>query len=319
MLSIGILGFIVWSHLIEKADNQSASCLLCCTLFFAFPTRIYQQKKLMSSYFSRALYTNAFNFSSFINNYKFIDQSWLEWFVGFSEGDGSWTISNSRLFFIITQKEIAILYHIQETLGFGSVTTDAKGIGRYIVSNKDHILLLIYLFSGNIILSKRLIQFNNWVTSFNSIYGMDLHLQSKCLKLTLNSAWLAGFTDAEGCFNVNIVPRSPSVVGFRTTLRFVLDQQFEQEILLLIASLLGTGHVSCRASTNKVYRLTIDSFKHLPSLISYFSKFPLKSHKKISFSIWCVIYTKMLNKEHLGQPGFDQIKSLAKLMKKLTP
>jgi hypothetical protein len=55
-------------------------------------------KKLLlkSKYSSKALYINAFDFSSFINNYKFIDQSWLEWFVGFSEGDGSWTISNSR-------------------------------------------------------------------------------------------------------------------------------------------------------------------------------------------------------------------------------
>lgn len=122
--------------------------------------------------------------------------------------------------------------------------------------------MLIYLFSGNLILSKRLIQFNNWVTPFNTIHGMNLPLQSNCINLTLNSAWLSGFTDAEGCFNVNIVPRSASVVGFRTTLRFILDQQFEQGILLLIATLLGTGHISCRASTNEVYRLTVDSFKH---------------------------------------------------------
>ena len=139
MLSIGVLGFIVWSHLIETADNRSASYLSRCACFFAFPTQIYQQKKYMLSYSSKALSTNAFDFSSFINNYKFIDQSWLEWFVGFSEGDASWIISNSRFYFIITQKETAILYHIQETLGFGSVTIDAKGIGRYIVSNKDHI------------------------------------------------------------------------------------------------------------------------------------------------------------------------------------
>jgi hypothetical protein len=81
------------------------------------------------------------------------------------------------------------LYHIQETLGFGSVIIDSKGVGRYVVSNKTHVLSLIYLFSGNLILSKRLIQFNNWVTSFNSIYNMNLQLHNDCLKLTLNSAW----------------------------------------------------------------------------------------------------------------------------------
>lgn len=95
--------------------------------------------------------------------------------------------------------------------------------------------------------------------------------------------FLSGFTDAEGCFNVNIVSRSASVVGFRTTLRFILDQQFEKEVLLLIATLLGTGHVSCRVSTNEVNRVAVDSFKYLPSLISYFNQFPLKSHKKPSF------------------------------------
>jgi len=94
---------------------------------------------------------------------------------------------------------------------------------------------------------------------------------------------LSGFTDAEGYFNVNIVSRSTSFVKFRITFRFVLDQQFEQKILLLIDTLLGTGHVSCRASTNIVYRLIVESFKHLPCIISYFSQFPLKFHKKILF------------------------------------
>lgn len=158
------------------------------------------------------------------NYYKLIDQSWLERFVGFSEGDGSWIISNSRLFFVITQKEVAILHHIKETLGFGVVTEDAGGVGRYTVSHKSHILLLIYLFSGNLVLSKRLTQFNNWVSFFNSLHGTNLALQKNALCLTLNSAWLSGFTDAEGCFNVNIVPRSASIVGFRTTLRFAFQR-----------------------------------------------------------------------------------------------
>jgi len=63
-------------------------------------------------------------------NYKPIDQSWLEWFVGFAEGDGSWYVSGTRLYFSVTQKESAILYHIQDTLGFGSVSIDSQGIRR---------------------------------------------------------------------------------------------------------------------------------------------------------------------------------------------
>jgi len=74
-----------------------------------------------------------------------VSQSWLEWFVGFAEGDGSWIVAGSRLHFTITQKETAILYHIKETLGFGGVVIDSKGVGRYTVSNRDHILLLIGL------------------------------------------------------------------------------------------------------------------------------------------------------------------------------
>jgi len=60
---------------------------------------------------------------------------------------------------------------IKDTLGFGTVTIDSKGIGRFTVSNRDHIFLLILLFSGNFALSKRLTQFNTWVSAFNSLTG----------------------------------------------------------------------------------------------------------------------------------------------------
>jgi hypothetical protein len=90
-----------------------------------------------------------------------------------------------------------------------------------------------------------------------------------------------------------------------------LDQQFEQEALLLMATLLGSGHIHLRpGSPYGLYRLTIDSFKHLPTIIAYFSRHPLKTHKKDSFDRWHRIYSKMLNKEHLRQPGFNEIKGL---------
>jgi LAGLIDADG endonuclease len=255
-----------------------------------------------------------FNFDLFYRHYKYIDPNWLEWFIGFTEGDGSFVVSGRRLFFVLVQKEVAVLYHIRDVLGFGSVSIDSKGIGRYQVSAREHILLLIYLFSGNLILNKRVTQFNAWVTAFNSLTGRSIALCNEALQLTLNTAWLSGFADAEGCFYVSIVARAASVVGFRTMLRFMLDQQFEIEVLYTIAALFGSGHVHLRVGTNETYRFTIDSFSAIPTVIEYFTRFPLRTHKRDSFNRWSEIYTRVLNKEHLREPGFSYIRELASLV-----
>jgi hypothetical protein len=46
----------------------------------------------------------------------------LQWFIGFTEGDGLiFTDKSGRISFFITQNESKILYQIKETLGFGKV------------------------------------------------------------------------------------------------------------------------------------------------------------------------------------------------------
>lgn len=84
-----------------------------------------------------------FNFDYYFNNFKPKhikpnDYLFLEWFIGFSEGDGSFTISNKRCYFSINQKDIKILYKIKKNLGFGQVfkyTQNNKTYGRYIVQD----------------------------------------------------------------------------------------------------------------------------------------------------------------------------------------
>lgn len=203
MLSIGILGFIVWSLSFGTLVVRIIIYTLCymlktilskMLLFFSHNTlftQTNQQENTVHS--SETTSTGAFNFSLYTKTYKEIDKAWLEWFCGFAEGDGSWIVSGKRL----TQKEVAVLNMIKDTLGFGTVTIDSKGIGRYTVSNRDHIFLLILLFSGNLVLSKRLAQFNTWVYAFNALTGNCLELCFNPVRLTLDSAWLSGFVDAE--------------------------------------------------------------------------------------------------------------------------
>jgi hypothetical protein len=57
----------------------------------------------------------------FWKHHKYIDPDWLQWFIGFTEGDGAILESKGRLSFVITQKDVRVLYHIQEVLGFGKV------------------------------------------------------------------------------------------------------------------------------------------------------------------------------------------------------
>lgn len=47
------------------------------------------------------------------------------WFIGFVEGDGSFSISNNKVYFDLTQdlKDIHLLYKIKATVGFGKILT----------------------------------------------------------------------------------------------------------------------------------------------------------------------------------------------------
>jgi hypothetical protein len=63
-------------------------------------------------------------YNSYFNNYRpVIDDEFLTWLIGFTEGDGSFIVSGrGSLQFVITQgeKDVQVLQMIKETLGFGN-------------------------------------------------------------------------------------------------------------------------------------------------------------------------------------------------------
>lgn len=237
------------------------------------------------------------------------DYNWLIWYIGFVEGDGAILCYNKRPQFVLTQKEGRILYHIKEVLGFGNVkfySTSSGGYYRYIVSDLKNIKTLGLLFNGNLVLRHRINQLNEWF----KVLGLE-HITTPVLP-TLHDSWLSGFTDAEGCFNVNITSRLNTATGYRVLLRFLLDQKNALMILEHIRDLFNFGKVSLRSGTNNVYRLTIDSFKGLIRVRDYFLMHPLRTKKVISFTKWNVVYTMRLNKEHLDEKGLKTIKRISK-------
>ena len=257
----------------------------------------------------------SFNFNAFNDAYSFTfgrpapQYNWLAWFIGFTEGDGAILSYNGRNRFVLTQKEGAILFSIQEVLGFGNVKfypTPTGGYYRFIVVDITSIKLLALLFNGNLVLPHRISQLAVWA----NVLGLELN--SIPVMPTLLNAWLSGFTDAEGCFNVKFTARPNTVTGYRVDLRFLLDQKNAQFELLHISTLFGFGSVALRGETNQVYRLTINSFKGLLPLRDYVIAFSLKTKKADSLEKWNTVYSMVIAKEHLVEEGLAKIRVLAK-------
>lgn len=128
---------------------------------------------------------------------------------------------------------------------------------------------------------------------------------------SLNNAWLSGFTDAEGCFNVSITASTRYTTGFRVRIRFILDQK-SQPLLDSIRALFGFGSVTLRNETNGVYRYAGTGVTRMLDVRAYFAQFPLRTKKLVSFTQWCSALDMLLAKEHLTSGGLKTMQALQK-------
>lgn len=212
-------------------------------------------------------------------------RTFLEWLIGFIEGDGSFALQkfptlknpkNLRPSLQINQKEPQALYKIKKELGFGSVLyvserKTGRNYYRYSVYKLSHIKQLIALVNGNLLLHKVEIRFANWVMAYNKLcdqraelslqrtvenlaehyllqQGLDekITLKQSAIELDLNSAWLAGFTDAEGGFYAALSPNKGEkryATGFRERLKFSIVQKDERQLLQKIDALVQAASV----------------------------------------------------------------------------
>jgi hypothetical protein len=343
MMSIGILGFIVWSWILASplsdmrifiyfaiswnglvligtlngensiSYTQSAGNLSLNSLESKIQSASETTRETSFNFLPFRLYYNTL----FTISRQDLTNNWLSWFIGFVEGDGAiQTYDNGRrVRFVLTQKESAILFYIQKKLGIGTVKhfpqASKNDFYRLIVDNPSHILLLAFLFNGNLALTHRIQQLSLWVNALNNRFGVNQVIWINTpVSVTLQDSWLSGFTDAEGSFNVSITTNVRYTLGHVIKMRYILDQK-DSAILLVIRNLFGFGKVTLRSPSN-VYRYTATGFKSMSDVISYFKVFPLLSKKARSFDKWLAIHNIISNKSHLTEQGLGQIRVLQK-------
>lgn len=260
----------------------------------------------------------------------------LCWFIGFIEGDGSFTISKrGDLQLVLTQsdKDLKILHYVQTQLGFGHIYKQSvrQKVSRFVVQDNLNLYLLCLLFNGNMCFPTRQAKFHTFVCKLNEkiVLGKlkkkpqslitPISLIYSLKPVNLNDSWLAGFSDSEGCFTISFLKNSKH--AYRV--RYILSQKWDANkpildrllVLFNSSSLKPVGSVVTHSNPlANVYELHINGVKNQKAVYSYFDRFPLKSKKFKSYTLYKEILQSISEGKHLTDSGRDFLYTQSKLI-----
>lgn len=270
-------------------------------------------------------------YSKFNEEYPELKQptkNFLEWLIGFTEGDGSFILAKrGDLSFVITQSttDVQSLNYIKDNLGFGKVIKQSikQNTHRFIIQDTKNIFLLCLLFNGNMVFPTRNARFFTFLSfynekllknNFSTILPLDV-----CVTPSLNDGWISGITDSEGSFSCSLLSNS-SAYRFR----YILTQKWEankfvlEKIMSLFSENLAKGSVVPHSIKN-VWELRVNGVKNCKGLFSYFDEYGFKTKKKNSYLKWKLLHSRLEKGDHLNDTTRLELLKLAKeINKKIT-
>lgn len=244
-----------------------------------------------------------FLYAKLYPNANLPSRDFLEWLVGFTEGDGCFIVnSRGTAVFVITQAtiDIKILFLIKRTLGFGRVIKQGPTTSRFIVENKTHIILLVALFNGNLVFNFKHASFALFLTAFNNrSNNPPVVLITILVTPTISDYWLCGFTDAKGCFSCSLLGNSTAYrFRFKLKLKLALLGCINIPVLTHLTIILG-GIVRSH-SVQKEYELTVNGIRNMERVFNYFDTHQLLTKKAKSYVVWREVHSSLKNREHLS-------------------
>lgn len=254
---------------------------------------------------------NYFDFSLFYSEYenmmnkKSPNFQFLTWFIGFTEGDGSFIVSQrGDLSIVITQdtKDIQVLNMIKNNLGLGKVIKQGKTTSRFVVQDKKGLYLLALLYNQNLVTFSKINSFVKFLSSLNK-YNQKGTLKYPIIPLNYNrvkpilqDGWISGYFDSEGCFCVHI-----SQISNRYSILFDIAQKHleNNDVFEHLISLFKEGKIY-KHSAKDVYYYRITGLTRVKTLFSYLDAHPLRSKKLKSYILWKDLHSKLSLNYHLN-------------------
>lgn len=233
--------------------------------------------------------------------------------AGLIDGDGHFS-NAQQLVIAFNISDSSLAYYIKNRIGYGQVKkVKNKNAVLFIISSMAGLNIILNLVNGKLKKKSKLAQMQNNILNsskfknFNNEFNMIKYIDK-----SLNNYWLAGFTDADGSFQVKIIERTDRNIP-EIRLNFQVDQK-EKDLLILIQNYLG-GNIGYRSNQNTYYYGST-SFGSAKKVIEYFDSFHLLSNKHINYLKWRKVYILIQNREHITEKGLKKIIKLKSTMNK---
>lgn len=274
------------------------------------------------------------DFNDFYNKYKEFkpndklpDKKFLEWFLGFFEGDGSFILvkrGDISVVITLSEKDINILNYIKKNINMGNIILQSKKdkTYRWVVNKRKNIYLLSLLFNGNLVLPLRYAKFNIFLAKLNEKLLKNneplIIFKHYCKLPNLDNSWITGFIDAEGCFSISLLSNNNKFnIVFSISQKHEINKYVLNYILYLFNNSFNKklGQVYPHLKEN-VWELRINSLSNNLLLINYFKDNPLLTIKLNSYNKFTLILRLIKEGKHLIPEERLKIKELCKKINK---
>ncbi len=189
------------------------------------------------------------------------------------------------------------------------------------VSSINGLQNVIYLMNGYL-RTPKVHQFNKliqWINTKN-LSTEPIVCNDVDTSPIISNAWLSGFIDADGSFDVKVRKKSSDGKGKnRAEARLRIEQRIIDpstelsyySVIKSIASSLGVElNTSLHNKGISYYIVSVTSPAKLKTLINYLDTYPLFSSKLLNYLDFKSCVNLMLSREHLTEQGRDNIKTI---------
>jgi hypothetical protein len=227
------------------------------------------------------------------------DEEFGYYLAGLIEGDGYF--GNIRFEIAFHIADISSAYYIKKRIGYGSVLfLKNKNSVRYVLRHSAGLKKVLGLVNGKFLGQNKIDQLIKH--EYSDKYNITI-LPKANFNL-IDNYWLAGFTDADGSFEIFISKSNSHNYGYNIALPLRIKQK-SPALLNLIKTQFG-GNVYL--FKDGMYSYSSTSFKVAYLFSNYFDKYHLLNASKwINYIKWRKAYRIVQRKEHLNLLGIAKI------------